>query len=206
MVVGVVGVGLGEDARPVVEPLARHLPAVELLAEDEHLARAVHDLGMVVHGEDARHDAHAVARPLDHGQGVALRAADAARLVADGHRARRPAVPAGAMRSYRRWSTMRSRRWSGRLVRELAEPGVLDGLVGEHVLEDPRALAALVRRAQHGLGHVRPPAHHAEAVAHREEGGVGGVADAGRTARRAGAPRPGPRWMPCVPSAPPSFW
>ena len=85
MVVGVVGVGLRQDARPVLEPLAGHLAALELLAEDEHLPRAIHDLRMVVHGEDARHRARAVARPLDHREGLSLGAADAAGLVGDGH-------------------------------------------------------------------------------------------------------------------------
>ncbi len=46
-----------------------------------------------------------------------------------------------------------------------------------HVLEDPRALAPFLRCAQHGLRDLRPPAHHAEAVAHPEERGIGGLAD-----------------------------
>ena len=66
----------------------------------------------------------------------------------------------------------------GQLVRELAEPGMPDGLVREHVLEHARALAALFRRPQDGARDVRPPAHHPEAVAHGEERGVRRLADA----------------------------
>ena len=41
--------------------------------------------------------------------------------------------------------------------------------VGEHVVDDARALAALLRPAQHDIGDAQPPAHHAEGVAHGQQ-------------------------------------
>ena len=55
------------------------------------------------------------------------------------------------------------------LFRQLPEPGMAHRVLGEDVLLDARALAALGRRAQHRARRARPPAHHAEAVADRHQ-------------------------------------
>jgi hypothetical protein len=77
----------------------------------------------------------------------------------------------------------------GQFLRELSEPRMAGALVGEHVLEDAGALAALLRRAQHGLGHLRPAAHHPEAVAHGQERRIGGGADAVEQREQRSLPR-----------------
>ena len=104
------------------------------------------------------------------------------------------------MRSKSRWSTMRTRRWSGSSCRELAEPGVARGVLGEDVLLDARALAALGRGAQHRVRRARPAAHHAEAVAHREQRRLVAGPDAGRRGANSGPSQAGSSSMPCDPS------
>ena len=84
LVAVLLGEGAGQDVEALAVPLVRHLAAVALLVEDHHLPEAVHDLGVVVHREDAGHDAPAVAGELEHRDRVAGRAADPERLVADG--------------------------------------------------------------------------------------------------------------------------
>ena len=61
--------------------------------QDHPLAGAVHDLGVVVHGEEARHDAAFVPGELEHRDRVAGRVARAERLERDRDGPRRPVRP-----------------------------------------------------------------------------------------------------------------
>ncbi len=170
-----VGVAARDDLEALLVPLPGDLAAVVLAVQDQALPGAVDDLGVVVDREDARHDAAAVPVPLDHREGVAARPAHAQGLVADGRQA-------GGQRSPRNEVVEAivgdaQPRAVGQLVREAPEPGVLSALGGQHVLEDARALAALLGPAQDRGRDARPAAHHAEGVADGQQGRVAVGAD-----------------------------
>ena len=135
-----------------------------------HLPRAVDDLGVVVHREDARHDAGRVAGELEHGDGVARAGRRRPRSRSRWGWRRAGSGRRAGTRSKSRLSTTRSRRRSGSSSAKRRNQGCCRASVREHVLEDAGALAALLRAAQHGLRRARPAAQHAEGVADREQG------------------------------------
>ena len=122
------------------------------------------------------------------------RAADAERLEADGRRPRR-AGPRRGTRSKRRFSTTRSRALGPSSSAKRRNQGCSPGRPGQHVLEDPGALA-LLRAAQHRLGRPRPAAQDAERVADREQRRVLARRGSRRTAGTPAPPRRGPRGCP----------
>jgi hypothetical protein len=160
------GVAAGQHLPALGVPGGAHLAALELLVEDGELPRAVEDLRMVVDAEEARHQAARVARELDHGDRVPRRAAHPEGLPADRRHAVREGDAAGDEVEE---AVVEHAQAPAHLLEAAAEPGVVSGLAGEHVLEHAGALPPLLRPAQDGRREPGPVAEDAEGVADREQ-------------------------------------
>ena len=198
MVVGVVGVGLGEDARAILEPLPR--PPRRARASGAGSASAASGRRSRDGGSRRR---CAASSPPSRSHSTIVRASPAVPVRRRASRGRCGDAAAGAAPRDEVVAADGPRRAGGRrreAPRRAGRTRVAHLSLGEHVLGIPALLPPFSAARSTGIGDPQPPAHHAEAVTDGEERGVRLARIASKSAK-SGASQAGSSTMPWAPVA-----